>query len=654
MDFFQQQDNARRRTRWLLLYFILLVFVVSLCYWFILGMIPFVSSFCHIYFFSGDNMAGTLSRTGGPVLHALMAATVISAVVFLFSFFNYISCRRGGGAGIAESVGGQLLNREILTTLSEKQLLNVVEEMALAAGMAVPPVYLLREEQGLNAFAAGNTPDEAVIGITQGALDHFTRKELQGVIGHEFSHILNGDMRLNMRLVAMAGALSGLSQLGTACLPGTNSSRAKFRTLSKPGPTVFFIYLLLMLVGVGGNFASMLLKAAVSRQREFLADAGAVQFTRDSDTIGGALKRLLAQSSGTFMRSEKAREMGFMMFGAAGREKFKLFSAALADHPPLEQRILAIDPAWDGTLDAWLFEKRKQTGPVSSAISGADTSVRKQTVLAAAVGIATSTALRDGADTDRKMDPKVGRLLKQGIPQELLSLAGESCTARLLPLLLIFEESEKSRTLLRNYLPQEMFRLLKKWLEYDIPEAQRLPLFDLAMPALRSMSPRQSEEYLTLAGRLVDADGRIELREWVFLSLLRKRLAPDIRIMKLMNGRDAVSCLLSTLAIAGQVQEKNAGGIAESFAAGVQAMGIQGVKLLPRMPEYSTLERALYTLARLKPATKKRLLQGCRQVIVADRQITVREAELFRTFGSLLDAPMAPFSILPNAVRPAP
>jgi Zn-dependent protease with chaperone function len=654
MDFFQQQDNARRRTRWLLLYFILLVFVVSLCYWFILCMIPFVNSFFHIYFFSGDNMAGTLSRTGGPVLHALMAATVISAVVFLFSFFNYISCRRGGGAGIAESVGGRLLSREMLTSFSEKQLLNVVEEMALAAGMAVPPVYLLREEQGVNAFAAGNTPDEAVIGVTQGALDHFTRKELQGVIGHEFSHILNGDMRLNMRLVAMAGALTGLSQLGTACLPGTDSSETKFRTLSKPGPTVFFISLLFMLVGAGGNFASMLLKAAVSRQREFLADAGAVQFTRDSDTIGGALKRLLARSSGTSMRSEKAREMGFMMFGSAEREKFKLFAAALSDHPPLEQRILAIDPAWDGTLDAWLFEQRKQTAPASAPVSGEDASVRKQTVLAAAVGIVTSTALRNGEDVERKMDPEVGRLLKQGIPQELLSLAGESCTARLLPLMLIFEDSEKSRALLRNYLSQDLFRLLQKWLKYDLPEAQRLPLFDLAMPALRNMSLRQSEEYLALAGRLVDADGRLELREWIFLSLLRKRLTPNIRKMKVMNGREAVSCLLSTLAIEGEIKEKNGVGVAESFTAGVEAMGIQGVKLLPEIPEYSRLEEALFTLARLKPEAKKRLLQGCRQVIVADRQITVSEAELFRAFGALLDVPMAPFSIRPGVVHPKP
>jgi len=654
MDFFQQQDNARRRTRWLLLYFILLVFVVSLCYWFVLCMIPFVNSFFHIYFFSGDNMAGTLSRTGGPVLHGLMAATVISVVVFLFSFFNYISWRRGGGAGIAESTGGQLLNTETLTTLSEKQLLNVVEEMALASGTAVPPVYLLRKEQSLNAFAAGNTPDEAVIGVTQGALDHFTRKELQGVIGHEFSHILNGDMRLNMRLMAMAGALTSLSQLGTAFLPGTASSEEKLRALSKPGPVVFFISLLFLLVGVGGKFASLLLKAAVSRQREFLADAGAVQFTRDSDTIGGALKRLLAQSAGRpGMCSEKAREMGFMMFGSAEREKSKLFTAALSDHPPLERRILAIDPAWDGTLDGWLFAQKKQTGSASPAAFGADASVRKQTALAAVVGIVASPDLRGETEADG-VDANVGRLLKQGIPPELLSLASGSCTARLLPLMLIFEGSEKSRTLLRNYLPQEMFRLLKKWLEYDLPEAQRLPLFDLAMPALRSMSLRQSEEYLTLAGRLVDADGRLELREWVFLSLLRKRLTRDMRLLKVMNGREAVSCLLSTLAIAGQVKEKNNGGIAESFAAGVQAMGIQGVKRLSRIPEYSTLERALSTLARLKPAAKKRLLQGCGQVIVADRQITVREAELFRVFGALLDAPMAPFSLLPDVVCPPP
>ncbi|PIE42722.1 MAG: Zn-dependent protease, partial [Gammaproteobacteria bacterium] len=208
---------------------------------------------------------------------------VVAIAILLLSFFGYLRYYSGGGAGIAESMGGRLLTRESAASLSERRLLNVVEEMALAAGMAVPPVYLLDGEKSINAFAAGLTPESAVIGITKGAVENFSRSELQGVIAHEFSHILNGDMRLNLRLAGMIFGLYCLFRVGQELL--SINSHVRFEGGKRRGGSsqIMVIALLFFCIGLLGFFASRLLRAAVARQREYLADASAVQFTRDNN-----------------------------------------------------------------------------------------------------------------------------------------------------------------------------------------------------------------------------------------------------------------------------------------------------------------------------------------------------------------------------------
>jgi Zn-dependent protease with chaperone function len=336
-DFFDRQEAARRNTARLVVLFLLAVLAIVVSIHLILAAV--------FGYLGADPRTGAIdwSRTFDPEL--LLLAVVGTGIVVGGGSLFKIAQLRGGGRVVAEQLGGRLVSPDT-TDLSERKLMNVVEEMAIASGTPVPPVYLMEHEDGINAFAAGFTPSEAVIGVTRGAAERLSRDELQGVIAHEFSHILNGDMRLNLRLIGLLHGILLIGMIGYFILRMTAFSgrgRRSSRDSGNPLP-LLALGAGLAIVGFFGTFFGNLIKAAVSRQREFLADAAAVQFTRHPGGSPGRSRRLVASAAGSSIRSPNAPEASHMFFGRATSGLNALFST----HPPLATRIRRIEPGWDG------------------------------------------------------------------------------------------------------------------------------------------------------------------------------------------------------------------------------------------------------------------------------------------------------------------
>jgi len=318
MDFFAEQDRARRAGRWLLLGFgCALAACIVLVY---LALLPMTAGEY------GDEIA--LWQPGLFLIVALAVGGVIGGG----SAWKVAALAAGGGEAVARTLGGRLVARNT-TDAAERRLINLADEMAIAAGIPAPPVYVLEDETAINAFAAGDHPRAAVVAVTRGALDRLTRDELQGVIAHEFSHILNGDMRLNMRLV---GVLHGLFMLAGAGRVLLRSGGGRSSGKDKNGLVV--LGLVLVVAGYLTGLAGRLVRAAVSRQREFLADASAVQFTRNPQGLLGALHKVAQQASG--LAHGQGEAVSHMLFdGRSSASALRSAGGLLATHPPLAERI---------------------------------------------------------------------------------------------------------------------------------------------------------------------------------------------------------------------------------------------------------------------------------------------------------------------------
>ena len=348
VDFFTAQDHARRNTGKLVLCFVLAIVVM------ILGI--YVTALFTLHYSSDDSNGRHTEPVDWIQPEIFLAVTVVVLVVIGGgSLYKIVELRRGGEA-VALMLGGRRIHPNT-TDLNQRRLLNVVEEMAIASGVAVPPVFLLRDEPGINAFAAGFTPDDAVIGVNQGTLDYLTRDELQGVIAHEFSHILNGDMRFNLRLI---GLLHGILLIG---LIGYFLMRSSGRSSSnRDSGGGIALGLALFVIGYAGLFAGRMIKAGISRQREYLADASAVQFTRNPESIGGALKKIGGAAEHSKMETAEAESISHMFFGDAFmRSAHSMF----ATHPPLQKRIRRVDPHFDGKFPV---VKRIKPKPVEAEV----------------------------------------------------------------------------------------------------------------------------------------------------------------------------------------------------------------------------------------------------------------------------------------------
>jgi Zn-dependent protease with chaperone function len=639
-DFFERQDIARRNTIRLVILFGLAVLAIMVSIDLLLG--------ATMGFLARDPATGAVDWTlaADPQLLTLaVAGTLI--VVGGGSLFK-IAQLRGGGRVVAEELGGRRLNPDT-TVPVERQLLNVVEEMAIASGTPVPPVYLLDQEAGINAFAAGFTPGDAVIGVTRGAAEQLTRDELQGVMAHEFSHILNGDMRLNIRLIGLLHGILIIGILGYFLLRMTAFSGYR-RRRSQEGNQLPILALGagLMAVGFFGTFFGNLIKAAVSRQREFLADASAVQFTRQPEGLAGALKKIGGLASGSSIQSPNAPEASHMFFGRATGGLSGLFST----HPRLPVRIRRIDPSWDGSFPAVAPVKGSvvtERSPVPGLASLADDD-------AAAVGVGQRVARAiDHVGQPSEAHIRYAAGLLDALPPSIVSAAHEPHGARAVVYALLLDRQAGPRQAQIAHLSaaadpgvyRETLRLAPAIEQLDV--RTRLPLLDIALPALRGLTAAQYQRFRQNVDQLVQADAAIDPFEWSLRRIMLHELethhsnvAPvRVRHRTLDPLQAQCELVLSVLARAGQ---RDTAAAERAFEQGRRSLNLPQGRLRPADGNgLAALDGALAALEEAAPRVKRQILQAAVACITADDTVTATEAELLRAFSASLGCPMPPF-----------
>ncbi|HCE1879097.1 M48 family metallopeptidase [Vibrio parahaemolyticus] len=615
MDFFHHQDTARQRTGLLVMLFTLAVLAIT-------GLVSVISIGIYFYF------TGEPFTTQSIISYCLLSFVGVLTVVSISSFIRLSELNANGGRGVAESIGGKLISTDT-SNAKHRQLLNVVEEMSIASGIPVPPVYVMTEEHGINAFAAGMSIDDAVIGVTQGALDAFSRDELQGVIAHEFSHILNGDMRLNTRLIGALFGITCIAHFGHLILDNSNSTRHVSRSSSdsnKGFAVIILIAIVCLVLGWLGTLFGNMIKAAISRQREFLADASAVQFTRNDQGIAGALKKIGSNVQGSTLNTKASDEMSHMMFG---QSKLSGFSGLFATHPPLDERIRRIEPNWDG-----IYAQHSHAQ---------NTAFDNEQVSGFAVG-GGSPASQSASPSEQLSE--TGQQLISQLPPELVDIAREPYSARFIAFALIFDGSDIQREMIKSYVPLASQSTLLPWLDYDLPLHLRFPLLELALPALKSLSEAQKISLCKVLRELSETDNQYSLAEWCVINLLEKQLLASFGFIKqhktLKQLEESVFWLLRELAWVSHSQADKA---QRAYHCALAHLGFPEVKLEPANSNWHLSRAALELLLQLKPKDRRMFVKACRIAIESDGEITVAEGELYRVIACFLEVPEPPLTI---------
>lgn len=642
MNFFESQDRARKHTSTLVFLFALAVItLIIMTNLLVMVVFGFISS-------QQLHSGGTLLHTMDWQKFALVSAAV--GTVVLGGSLYKIMALSGGGKTVADALGGQLIPQNT-DDLKQRRLLNVVEEIAIASGIPPPPVYILAGEPGINAFAAGFTPRDAVIGVTQGLIDHLSREQQQGVIAHEFSHIFNGDMRLNIRLM---GVLNGILVLGLAgyYLLYSSSFSGRGRNNKNSGG-ILGLAIGLMVIGFAGTFFGSLIKAAVSRQREYLADASAVQFTRNPDGIAGALKRIGGLEQGSIVENPGAPEISHAFF-AQGVSGF--MQSLSATHPPLAKRIQLIDPHWDGKFDSddktdpFMNEEQAAKKPTRSR----EELAQKAATVAVGATMATVTSAIDQIGNPKQETIAHARTLIAGLPEVIMEAAREPYGARAVIYSFVLDSGREIRDRqlkhLQEYADPNVFALTQKLIpDMDgLDSKYRLPLIDMAIPALKQLSISQYRAFKKNLIALIEMDSKIDLLEWSLQSILFSNLdghffkpaQAKVRYSNVTDLGQEVGVILSVMAYAGQ-QDQNE--IEAAFSAATKMLEFGELVLTEKNSiSVADLDTAVRKLEMLKPLAKQRLLQACATSVMHDQKITAVEAELLRAIASVLGCPMPP------------
>jgi Zn-dependent protease with chaperone function len=610
LDFFAAQSRARRNTGVLVLLFALAWMATIL-----LADAGFALAF------SLDPIALLLPMTAGVTL-----------VVLAGSAYHAVRLAAGGGDAVARMLGGRAIDRQT-SDPAERRLVNVVEEMAIASGLPVPRLYVLDGESGMNAFAAGFTPERSVVAVTRGALDGLDRDELQGVVAHELSHVLNADTRLSTRLMAMVGGLTVLALVGRILLRG-GGDRGKGR-----GGVVLGAGLSLLLAGSIGAFFGRLIRLAVSRQREFLADAAAVQFTRNPGGLARALGKI--EKQGSRLSSPQALEASHLFF-AEGVGGF--LSSLMATHPPIEERIRRITQGETGSPSAEGPPKARPAPPRAAPVRAGDS-------LPASVLAAAATVGHPGPEHIERAGVILATLPPVLVERsrEPLGARGVACT-----LLLDGDPGIRERQLLaleRDPAVAAGIRPIASGV-VGLDPAARLALLDLALPALDHLSPGQAGELLRDLEAVASLQVHPELFRWALRRVIERRLAPlvggrrsaPVRIWTLEEVQVECLELLSALAWTGAADPA---GAQRALEAGLVALGVPASwRLLPRgKVDAARLDRVLVRLDETAPQLKERILTACAACALADRQVIPGEGGIVRAVAASLGCPVPPLGV---------
>ena len=654
MNFFASQEKARKSTGRLIGLFALAVILIIIGVYFVLELALLFSG---VTGSTGEYVRGETSLDHWSIwnpAHFLVITVGVALFIGGASLFQ-INKLRKGGVVVATTLGGIPISPNTKDA-AERRLLNVVEEMAIASGTPVPQVYVLPDEEGINAFAAGYSPANAVVAVTRGTLQELSREQLQGVVAHEFSHILNGDMRMNIKLMGILFGILALGLIGRIIIratPRTRRSRSH-----KGGLAVPLVGLALIIVGYIGSLLGRMIQAAVSRQREFLADASAVQFTRNPDGIGGALKKIGGYGPGSRIASPQADQASHFFFGEGRPARF--FQKAMATHPPLVERITRIDQHFDGNFETVSPAGRPQAEGRSTATEIPMTAAFAPQ--ADAAGAASTRTLHLRPETMTKTvgslsgkRTALGAALLAGIPEALREAIRTPTGALAAVYALLLDPDPEQRAgqleLLQDKDPKIVDEVRTRLTETDsLDQRLRLPLVELALPALKQIEPEALMATSQTLEALIMADGKIELLEFAVHWLLQHRLIAArnrpvaVRYKKLKELSSEVSVILSAVADFGNQDDPIAA--REAYRQGAdRAAGFSGKELVLEFQEdiaWDRVGRALSALAASTYPIREKVIDACAHSALADKAVTVREAELLRLISISLDCPLPP------------
>lgn len=648
MDFFEHQEIARKKTRLLIVYFLFAILgIIAAVYGLVVGIMYFLEPE------GGENLV-----LWDPSILFFSAAGT-GTLVLLASTFKTLQLS-GGGEVVARGLGGREIDINT-TDFHERRLLNLVEEMAIASGVPVPVVFVMDSEDSINAFAAGKTPSDAVVGVTRGCMTLLTRDELQGVIAHEFSHILNGDMRLNMRLMGLLFGILFLALIGEFIL--RSSFRGNMSSNRKEGAGLALIMFVaglgLLIIGYVGSFFAGLIKASVSRQREFLADASAVQFTRNPDGIAGALLKIGGLHSGSEVKHPMARDASHLFFGNA------LSASAFATHPPLPDRIRRLLPHWKGEF------RETNLRPISehSEPSSRPRRTGKPGSASALPGMFLhpddgDLPLRSGEafESFRSVHPEqveLGQDLHANLPSHWLEACRSLAGGQAMIFALLLAQDNKLRHVELARLHRETDEgtcglVVQLFGEVNaVHSAVKIGLIDLALPTLRHLSRAEYTRFKVIIRHLIESDGRVDLFEFMLQQIItryldayfEKRRPERIRFTRLAPLRDKAGIILSTLAAMSHPEDEDA--VRVAFARASQHLRETDAVEIPfKSGDQCGLDRirdGLDDFAASSPIVKKRLLEACSLSVMADERISSREAELIRAVADAIGCPIPPF-----------
>ena len=620
MTFFQWQKDARRKTGRLVVLMGLAVFSLI----------------------AGSNLVYALFRgykseqpwtTWFTLDTFFIFSCLIGSVVLCASVTRTLTLRSKGGKAVAESLGGKRVD-PATEHFHERRLLNIVEEMAIASGTPVPDVYVLHGEKSINAFAAGFTLQDAVIGVTRGTMEQLTRDELEGVIAHEFSHIIHGDMRLNIRLIGIVYGITMLAEFGYILMRAGGSSR------SRDGTPLAIAGLGLMIIGYSGAFFGNLIKASVSRTREYLADASALQYTRNNEGIANALSKIGGSAHSSLLQSAHAPDVSHMMFG---KSVGGFFNALFSTHPPLEDRIRKLMPDWNGKyITPVLIEADTDTPSATATKTSTGTgSIKAETLTAALNAMGAPNASHMAYATT----------LLSALPMRLAGAVHQKDDSVMLLMALMLDDNpdmvEKRATIIRKHYDEETLNQTIALYNTIDSVSDSLVLVELTLPTLRTLPRPQQKQLLQTLLELAKADGKTSPNEWALLAIVQHHLGSNRHKKTQMPfdsygdvrkiGAEAAQIISALISMSGMDKAAKQA----CYKKTMTLLGLEQQKP-PRKMSYRDLSNALEAANRLQPEAKEKLLHACCQCIEHDGQVELTEAQTLRAMAVVMECPIPP------------
>jgi len=640
VDFFARQAASRRQSRWMVFLFVIAVLAIVIA---IDLVVVTTVAILTVQDDGGLLASQDLSLTRFPLV-ILFTTIVVLGTIGISSLARTVSLAAGGGK-VAEQLGGTRVGADTTDPLKQR-LRNVVEEMAIASGVPVPQVYVLEREAGINAFAAGYSPANAAIAVTRGTLVNLDRDELQGVIAHEFSHVLNGDMRLSTRMIGLLFGLTVIAMIARTILRimprGGDSGRKSGGGLG----VIIVAALIVLALGWIGLFFGRLIQAAVSRNRESLADASAVQFTRDPQGLRDALVKIGALGAGSRFADADAEEVAHMLFAPGIRRAF-------ATHPPLVERIREIDPRFQPSE---FDEVRRRLGEAQARAeeeAARDApAARRGGLLEGAVVLAPAAVLELVANPGTEHVLQAQAVL-QSLPPSFQQAARQPVHATALFIALAIDTAPQSRENQLAFVSQQLggdfHDQVKAMLaEVDaLASVQRMPALLQVFAALSQLGRPERVTLLKCLNGLLVRESRASVFSYALRKLAQVQLQDNLDPRRRPAGhlsaqgaRDELQLLFSVLAIHGSTDDDSA---RKAYEAGMEGLlpGIRPPMLrLAHWPP--KLDAALSRLDRLQPAVKERLVQALVAAISHDGRMTVPESELLRAICAVLHCPLPP------------